>query len=450
MIYMDNAATTRTAPEVVEAMLPYFSDLYGNPSSIYRLAGKSKAALTKSREQTAALIGARAEEIFFTSGGSEADNWAVKAAFESFSEKGKHIITTKIEHPAVLRTCEYLERERGARVTYLDVDENGRVDPERVEAAIAEDTILISVMFANNEIGTIEPIAEIGDIAHRHGILFHTDAVQAYAQIPIDVDEMHIDLLSASGHKFNGPKGIGLIYIRRGTGLRAFLHGGAQEKNRRAGTENVPAIVGIGAAAERARIHMEHKIRTELELRDYMIAEIRKNIPYVKLNGQPDDGTIPGFEPDPSAETGEATARNLVYDTKNKSTNAVVYQETFTDKDGNESEVLRYNGTRLPNNVNFSFAFVEGESLLIMLDMKEVCASSGSACASGSLSPSHVLKAIGLSDSLARGALRFTLSEENTKEEIDNVVRESAAIVKRLRAMSPKYEAFLKGDGNVE
>lgn len=389
MIYLDNAATTRTAPEVVEEMLPFFTEKYGNPSGVYGTGREAKEAVTKARDRIAALLGAKSDEVFFTSCGSEADNWAIVSAFEALKENGCHIITSKIEHHAVLRTCEYLERERGARITYLDVDGDGRVRPEDVEAAITPDTVLVTIMAANNEIGTVQPVREIGEMVHRHGVIFHTDAVQAFGQLPFTVDDWGIDMLSASGHKFNGPKGTGFLYIRKGTPVRAFLHGGAQEHNRRAGTENVPGIVGIGAAAKLAMDSLDEKVRQETELRDYLIREIETKIPNVRLNGS---------------------------------------------RDG-----------RLPNNVNFSFEFVEGESLLIMLDMKGICVSGGSACSSGSLAPSHVLKAIGLSDSLARGALRMTLSEETTKEEIDTTVAALTELVKKLRNMSPKYEGYLKG-----
>ena len=389
MIYLDNAATTRTAPEVVEEMLPFFTEKYGNPSGVYGTGREAKEAVTKARDRIAALLGAKSDEVFFTSCGSEADNWAIVSAFEALKENGCHIITSKIEHHAVLRTCEYLERERGARITYLDVDGDGRVRPEDVEAAITPDTVLVTIMAANNEIGTVQPVREIGEIAHRHGVIFHTDAVQAFGQLPFTVDDWGIDMLSASGHKFNGPKGTGFLYIRKGTPVRAFLHGGAQEHNRRAGTENVPGIVGIGAAAKLAMDSLDEKVRQETELRDYLIREIETKIPNVRLNGS---------------------------------------------RDG-----------RLPNNVNFSFEFVEGESLLIMLDMKGICVSGGSACSSGSLAPSHVLKAIGLSDSLARGALRMTLSAETTKEEIDTTVAALTELVKKLRNMSPKYEGYLRG-----
>ena len=387
LIYLDNAATTKTAPEVVEAMLPYFSENYGNPSSVYSFASKNKDAVTEQREIIARVLGAKTNEIYFTAGGTESDNWALKATAEAYASKGKHIITTKIEHHAILHTGEYLEG-RGFEVTYLDVDENGLVRPEEVEAAIRQDTILISVMFANNEIGTIEPIKEIGRIAHEHGVLFHTDAVQAFGQVPIDVDELGIDMLSASGHKLNGPKGIGFLYIRKGVKIRSFIHGGAQERKRRAGTENVPGIIGLGKAVERAVATMAERSAKEIELRDYLIGRVLEEIPYCRLNGDPVD--------------------------------------------------------RLPNNANFSFEFIEGESLLIMLDMKGICASSGSACTSGSLDPSHVLLAIGLPHEIAHGSLRLTLGEETTREDIDYVVDSLKEIVARLREMSPLYEDFVK------
>ena len=285
LIYLDNAATTKTAPEVLEAMLPYFSEYYGNPSSIYDFGQKSKEAVTRGRQQIADVLNARKEDIYFTAGGSEADNWALKATFEAYKSKGNHIITTKIEHHAILHTCEYLEKERGAKITYLDVDENGIVRLDELEKAITPETILISVMFANNEIGSIQPIKEIGSIAREHGILFHTDAVQAFCQVPIDVEECNIDMLSSSGHKINGPKGIGFLYIRKGVKIRSFVHGGAQERKRRAGTENVPGIVGYGAAAERAMKNMKERTDREIELRDYLIGRITSEIPYVRLNG---------------------------------------------------------------------------------------------------------------------------------------------------------------------
>ena len=387
LIYLDNAATTKTAPEVVQAMLPWFTENYGNPSSIYSLGTECKKAVSEAKDIIAGSLGAASNEIYFTAGGSEADNWALKAAAEAYASKGKHIITSKIEHHAILHTCEYLEK-KGCEITYVNVDENGIVKLDELEKAIRPDTILISIMFANNEIGTVQPIKEIGEIASRHNVLFHTDAVQAYGQLSINVDECHIDMLSASGHKLNGPKGIGFLYIRKGIKIRSFIHGGQQERGRRAGTENVPGIVGMGAAAKRAFSILEEKRAKETELRDYLIEQIEKEIPYCRLNGD----------------------RNR----------------------------------RLPNNVNFSFRFVEGESLLIMLDMKGICASSGSACTSGSLDPSHVLLAIGLPHEIAHGSLRLTLNEENTKEEMDTTVAAIKEIVTKLRNMSPLYEDFVK------
>ena len=378
MIYLDNAATTRTAPEVVEAMLPYFTEYYGNAGSIYGLAGESRKALLRARETISGTLGAEANEIYFTAGGSESDNWALKAVFEAWQDKGRHIITSRIEHHAVLHTCEYLEK-MGARVTYLDVDSEGLVDPGQLERAIRPDTILISVMAANNEVGTIQPVKEIGEIAAAHGILFHTDAVQAYGHLPLAVQECHIDLLSASAHKFNGPKGAGFLYVGKKAGIRSFIHGGQQERGRRAGTENVPGIVGMAAAARRAHEHMEERAQKERMLRDYLIGRIEAEIPDVALNG--------------------------------------------------------HRTKRLPNNVNFSFADMEGETMLIMLDMAQICASAGSACTSGAVDPSHVLLAMGLSKERARGSLRLTLSEENTREELDTVVEELARIVTRVRGM---------------
>lgn len=387
MIYLDNAATTKTAPEVVQAMLPYFSEIYGNPSSIYRLGSEGKKAVNQSRQVIADSLRVAASDIYFTAGGTEADNWALIATAEAYASKGKHIITSKIEHHGILHTCGYLE-DRGYEVTYLDVDENGLVNPADLEKAIRQDTILISIMYANNEIGTIQPIQELGEIAQKSGVLFHTDAVQAYGQIPISPEECHIDMLSASAHKLNGPKGIGFLYISKKAKIKAFLHGGSQERKRRAGTENVPSIVGFGAAVERAMGRMSEKSQKEIQLRDYLIERIETEIPYCRLNGD--------------------------------------------------------RQRRLPNNVNFSFEFIEGESLLILLDQKGICASSGSACTSGSLDPSHVLLAIGLPHETAHGSLRLTLNEENTREEMDEVVGALSAIVSRLREMSPLYEDFVK------
>ena len=386
LIYLDNAATTKTAPEVVEAMLPYFTERYGNPSSVYGFAAANKEVISQQRDVIAQVLGAKGNEIYFTAGGSEADNWALKATAEAYEGKGNHIITTKIEHHAILHTCEYLEK-KGFEVTYLDVDEDGVVKLDELKAAIRPTTILISVMYANNEIGTIQPIREIGEIAHEHGILFHTDAVQAFGQVPIHVDECHIDMLSASGHKLNGPKGIGFLYIRTGVKIRSFVHGGGQERKRRAGTENVPGIVGLGAAVKRAADTMAERSGKETELRDYLINRVLDEIPHCRLNG--------------------------------------------------------HRTKRLPNNANFSFRFIEGESLLIKLDMKGICGSSGSACTSGSLDPSHVLLAIGLPHEIAHGSLRLTLNEEITKEDIDYVVDSLKEIVGHLREMSPLYEDFI-------
>lgn len=387
MIYLDNAATTRTAPEVVEAMLPYFTEFYGNASTVYEFGGKSKEAVSKAREMIAGTIGAKDNEIYFTAGGSESDNWAIKAAAEAYKTKGKHIITSKIEHHAVLHTCQWLE-QNGYEVTYLDVDENGVVKLEQLKQAIRPDTILITIMFANNEIGTVEPVAEIGKIAREHGILFHTDAVQAFGQLPIAVDELNIDMLSGSAHKLNGPKGIGFLYIRKGVKIRSFVHGGAQERKRRAGTENVPGIVGFGKAAELAAANMDKRTAKEAELRDYLMERVMKEVPFTRVNG--------------------------------------------------------HRKNRLPNNVNFCFQFIEGESLLIMLDMEGICASSGSACTSGSLDPSHVLLAIGLPHEIAHGSLRLTLGADTTKEDIDVTVEAIKKIVTQLRNMSPLYEDYMK------
>lgn len=387
LIYLDNAATTKVKDEVYEAMEPYFREFYGNPSSMYRFAGEAKKKGEESRETIAEFLNAKPAEIYFTGGGSESDNWALKAVAFAKKDKGKHIITSKIEHHAILHTCEYLEK-LGFEITYVNVDENGVVKLDELKAAIREDTILISVMYANNEIGTIQPIKEIGAIAHEHGIIFHTDAVQAYGHEHIDVDEQNIDILSASGHKINGPKGIGILYLRNTVKIGSFIHGGAQERGRRAGTHNAPGIVGFAKATELAKKNLDKRHKYESELRDYLIGRINNEVPYVRLNGHP---------------------------TK-----------------------------RLSNNVNFSFRFIEGESLLILLDQKNIAVSSGSACTSGALDPSHVLLAIGLPHEIAHGSLRLTLSDETTKEEIDYVVEELKKIVEKLRSMSPLYEDFLK------
>lgn len=388
VIYLDNAATTRVREEVVEAMLPYFTEEYGNASTVYSLANGAKEALQRSRDIMAGILGCDSREVYFTGCGSESDNWALKAAAEAYRAKGNHIITTKIEHHAILHTCQWLEKQ-GMEVTYLDVDEQGLLNVEQLKAAIRPTTILISVMFANNEIGTIEPIREIGQVAKERGILFHTDAVQAFGQVPIRVDELHIDMLSASAHKLNGPKGVGLLYIRKGVKIRSFLHGGAQERKRRAGTENIPGIAGFGKAAEIAAATMAERAAKEEGLRDYLIGRVLSEIPYSRLNGS--------------------------------------------------------RTKRLPGNTNFSFQFVEGESMLIMLDMAGICASSGSACTSGSLDPSHVLLAIGLPHEIAHGSLRMTLGHETTKEDVDYTVDRLKEIVTKLRDMSPLYEDFMKG-----
>ena len=387
MIYLDNAATTRVYPEVVEAMTPYFTEYYGNPSAFYSFSNSAGKAITEARENIASLIGAKPEEIYFTGGGSESDNWALKATAEAYSKKGKHIITTTIEHHAVLHTCQWLEKN-GFEVTYVNVDEDGVVKLDELEAAIRPDTILISIMAANNEIGTIQPLKEIGAIARKHGVLFHTDAVQAFAHIPINVDEMNIDMLSASGHKIHGPKGVGVMYIRKGVKILSFVHGGAQERRRRAGTHNVPGIVGMGKAVEIAAKTMEEKAISISKMRDYLIEQVLEKVPYARLNG--------------------------------------------------------HKTNRLPNNANFCFRFIEGEGMLILLDQAGVCGSSGSACTSGSLDPSHVLLAIGLPHEIAHGSLRLTLSEDTTKEEIDYTVDKLAEIIARLRSMSPLYEDFEK------
>ncbi len=387
--YFDNAATTQTRPEVVEAMMKYYGESYGNPSSVYKFAQQNKIAVEKGREQIAKAINSETNEIYFTAGGSEADNWAIKGIAESYANKGKHIITTCIEHHAVLHTCEYLE-SKGYEITYLPVDEFGMISIEDLKNAIREDTILITVMFANNEIGTIQPIAEIGKIAREKGIIFHTDAVQAVAHVPIDVKAMNIDLLSMSGHKFYGPKGIGALFIRKGIKINPYIHGGAQERRRRAGTENVPGIVGMGLAAELATKELDSEMKRLSSLRDKLIKGILDAVPFARLNGHPTD--------------------------------------------------------RLPGNSNISFEFVEGESILLLLDYKGICASSGSACTSGSLDPSHVLLAIGLPHEKAHGSVRMSLGHFTTEEQVDYVIKELPPIIERLREMSPLYEEFVKNN----
>ena len=387
LIYMDNAATTKVDPRVFDKMSPFFTEIYSNPSATYSFAHEAAQAVDEARKTVADAIGAKANEIYFTGGGSESDNWALKATCDAYKDKGRHIITSKIEHHAILHTCEYLE-ENGFEVTYLDVDEFGMIRPDELEAAIREDTILISIMTANNEIGTIEPVKEIGRIAKKHGILFHTDAVQAFGHIPIDVDDMNIDMLSASGHKIYGPKGIGIMYIRTGVKIKSFIHGGAQERKRRAGTHNVPGIVGFGEATRLAVEEMDERISHETTLRNHLIERVLEEIPYARLNG--------------------------------------------------------HRTERLPNNANFCFRFIEGESMLMWLDASGICGSSGSACTSGSLDPSHVLLAIGLPHEIAHGSLRLTISEQTTMEDIDFAVDELKAIIEKLRKMSPLYEDFIR------
>ena len=382
-IYMDNSATTPVKEEVLEAMLPYFSEKYGNPSSIYKLASASKVAVENARDQVAKALGAQSKEIYFTAGGSESDNWAIKGVAYNQRKNGNHIITTKIEHHAVLHTCEYLEKQ-GFEVTYLDVDEFGLISLDDLKNAITDRTILISIIYANNEIGTIQPIKEIGEIAKERGVLFHTDAVQAIGHIKIDVKELNIDLLSLSAHKFYGPKGIGALYIRQGVRIDPLIAGGGQERNKRAGTENVPSIVGLGKAIELATENIDEHNAKLIHLRDRLIEKIEATIPYVRLNG-------------PRTE-------------------------------------------RLPNNVNFCFEFIEGESLLLSLDLVGISGSSGSACTSGTLDPSHVLLGIGLPHEIAHGSLRLSLGDFNTEEEVDYVVEKLGEIVDRLRQMSPLYE----------
>ncbi|MBE6008557.1 MAG: cysteine desulfurase NifS [Lachnospiraceae bacterium] len=384
-IYFDNAATTPVRKEVLEYILPYFSEYYGNASSVYNIARIGKKAIEDARKKVADAFNADVSEIYFTAGGSEADNWAIKGVAEALSVKGRHIITTNIEHHAVLHTCEYLEK-KGFEVTYLPVDEYGLVSPEDVEKAIREDTILISIMFANNEIGTIMPVKEIGEIARKRGIYFHTDAVQAAGHVKIDVKEMNIDLMSISGHKLGAPKGVGALFVKKGVKIEAFIHGGAQERRKRAGTENIPGIAGLGKAIELAVAEMDEEAERLTGLRDKLIKGILESIPFSRLNGHPEK--------------------------------------------------------RLPGNCNVSFEFIEGESMLLFLDMKGIYASSGSACTSGSLDPSHVLLAIGLPHEKAHGSLRISLGRDNTEEEVDMLINELPPIVERLRAMSPLYEEF--------
>ena len=386
--YFDNAATTRTDDEVLKEMLPYFSQSYGNPSSIYKIGRENRKAVEEAREKVAKAINVEPNEIYFTAGGSESDNTAIRGIAYAYKQRGTHIITSKIEHPAVLETCKQLEKE-GFEVSYIGVDEKGIVNLEELKNSIKETTTLITIMFANNEIGTIEPIKEIGKIAKENNIIFHTDAVQAVGSVKIDVKEMNIDSLSLSGHKFYGPKGIGALYVKKSVRFQKFVNGGHQEKNKRAGTENVPGIVGLGKAIEVAYSNLEEHNKKIKELRDYYVEEVKKRIPYIKINGDMEN--------------------------------------------------------RLPGNSNISFRFIEGEGLLLNLDLKGICASSGSACTSGSLDPSHVLLAIGLPHEIAHGSLRITIGKYNTKEEVDYLLNNLEEIVSRLRNMSPLWEEFIEG-----
>ncbi len=390
--YLDYAATTPTDPEVLAAMMPYFTEVFGNPSSVYSFAVRSRKAIDTARGQVAQALNAGPDEIFFTGSGTEADNWALKGTMERLRSKGDHLITTKIEHHAILHTAEYLEKVEGVRVTYLPVDPDGRVRMEDLEAAMTDKTVLVSVMFANNEVGTIQPIGEIGSLCRQRGVLFHTDAVQAAAQLDIDVKALNIDMLSLSAHKMYGPKGVGAFYLRKGLRLENFVHGGGQEKGRRASTENLAGIVGLGAAIERLKARLPEEKARLCALRDRLIDGVLSRIPDAKLNGARGDG-------------------------------------------------------RLPNNTNFSFIGIEGETLLLDLDSKGISASTGSACSSGSLEPSHVLLAMGLSHEMAHGSLRMTLGRGTTEEQIDYVLDVLPEIVARRRSMSPLWEDFLKRRG---
>ena len=390
MIYMDNAATTRMSERAFEAMRPFFMEQFANPAGTYSFAAAGNEAVENARKQVARIIGAKANEIFFTCGGTESDNWALKGVMQANAAKGKHLIISAIEHHAILHAADALKKQ-GCDVTVLPVDSDGFVSPEAVEAAIRPDTVLVSIMAANNEIGTIEPIAEIGAVCRKHGVIFHCDAVQAFAHIPLDVNAMNIDLLSASGHKFHGPKGVGFLYVRKGVKIANFMDGGAQERRRRAGTTNAAGIVGMGAAAEETAGNMEESMAKVAAIRDHIIARIENEIPHAKLNG--------------------------------------------------------HRTNRLPGNVNFCFRFIEGEGMLMLLDANGICAASGSACTSGSLDPSHVLLAIGLPHEIAHGSLRLSLSEETTMEEADKTVDALVEIIPRLRSMSPLYEDFVRNQG---
>ncbi|MCR1954878.1 cysteine desulfurase NifS [Clostridioides mangenotii] len=383
-LYMDYSATTPVKQEVVDAMLPYFTEYFGNASSFHTFGREAKEVLDKAREQVADLINAKPGEIYFTAGGSESDNWALEGVAYANIDKGNHIITTKIEHHAILHTCEYLAKHHGFEITYLDVDSEGKIDLKELEDAIKDTTVLISIMFANNEIGTIEPIKEACAIAKKHGILFHTDAVQAAGNIPVDVQDLDIDLMSMSSHKIYGPKGVGSLYIKRGVKLHNLVHGGAQEKGKRAGTENIPAIVGYGKAAELARQNLPNHVETLTRLRKKLIDGILEKIPFTRVNGSLEE--------------------------------------------------------RLPGNVNFAFEFIEGEGILLLLDMLGIAASSGSACTSGSLDPSHVLLAIGLPHEIAHGSLRLTVGDFTTDDDIDYIIENLPNVIERLRSMSPLYD----------
>jgi len=387
-LYMDYSATTPVKKEVLDEMMPYLTDYFGNASSFHTFGREAKKALDKAREQVASLINAKPSEIYFTAGGTESDNWALQGVAFTHKDKGNHIITSKIEHHGILHTCEYLEKHHGFEITYLDVDSEGKVRIEELEAAIKDTTVLISIMFANNEIGTIQPISEIGEIAKKHNIIFHTDAVQAAGNIPIDVKDLDVNLMSMSSHKIYGPKGIGALYIKTGTKLHTFVHGGAQERRRRAGTENIPSIVGYGKAAEIAKSNMQNHIDNLTSLKEKLIDGILDKIPYTRVNGSIED--------------------------------------------------------RLPGNVNFSFEFIEGEGILLMLDMLGIAASSGSACTSGSLDPSHVLMAIGLPHEIAHGSLRLSIGDFTTEEDIDYIIEKLPAVIERLRSMSPLYDEAMK------
>ena len=387
-IYMDYAATTPVKPEVLEAMMPYYTTYFGNASSFHQFGREAKEGLDKGRAQVASLINADPREVYFTNGGSESDNWALEGTAFARRNKGNHIITSKIEHHAILHTCEYLEKVHGFEVTYLDVDADGKVDLEQLKRVISDNTILVSVMFANNEIGTIQPIKEITEIAHAHGALMHTDGVQACGNIPVDVKELGVDLMSMSGHKIYGPKGIGALYIKKGVKIHNFMHGGAQERKKRAGTENVPAIVGYGKAAEMAKNNMENHVRELTRLRDKLMYGLQERIPHTRINGHKTD--------------------------------------------------------RLPGTANVSFQFIEGEGILILLDQAGIAGSSGSACTSGSLDPSHVLMALGLPHELAHGSLRLVVGDFTTEEDIDYVLETLPPIIARLRELSPLYQTYIK------